>query len=135
MQPKRAIKLILVISTAVTIIACIAVVFPTLLKTHAAQTKPTSPLQDRPRSGLYVVEVSYVSGNCHGSLKAKDPVKLDFKIRQDEYVTWVKRDTHAKAYNVLLEDKSKTIVNNLLEYSNRKPQEIALCLNCHTLPR
>jgi Cytochrome c554 and c-prime len=135
MQPKRAIKLILVISMAVTIIACIAVVFPTLLKTHAAQTKPPAPLQDRPRSGLYVGAVSCGSGNCHGSLKAKDPAKSDFKIRQDEYVTWVKRDTHAKAYNVLLEDKSKNIVNNLLEYSNRKPHEIALCLNCHALPR
>jgi hypothetical protein len=48
---------------------------------------------------------------------------------RSEYNTWVSHDRHARAYEVLFNDRSRTITANL---DPKKPaHENAVCLNCH----
>lgn len=63
------------------------------------------------------------SSGCHGQVAAaSSPVLLN------EYVTWQKYDTHATAYKVLLEPRSRRIARNLgLENAH----EAKICLDCH----
>ncbi|MBL8798320.1 MAG: hypothetical protein JNM56_30780 [Planctomycetia bacterium] len=54
-----------------------------------------------------------------------------------EYTTWASRDRHARAYTVLLEDRSKQIEKNLKRLpslADAKPEENQFCLKCHALP-
>ena len=51
-----------------------------------------------------------------------------------EYTTWVLYDSHAKAYQVLLNDRSRLIKKNLGRLSSAKEaQEDPLCLRCHAM--
>ena len=50
-------------------------------------------------------------------------------VLQNEYLTWHRSDKHARAYAVLLGDRSKEIAKRLnLE---QPPHEAAVCLDCH----
>lgn len=49
-----------------------------------------------------------------------------------EYSTWIAHDPHARAYEVLFNDKSKTIIRNLPNAP--AAHKNALCLNCHVHP-
>lgn len=49
-------------------------------------------------------------------------------LRQDEYFTWQQRDPHARAYAVLLNERSRRIGRVL----GLRPQEAPECLVCHT---
>lgn len=67
---------------------------------------------------------SCAGSTCHG---AAQPWK-NVNILQNEFVTWQRRDKHAKAYNVLLNKESKRIARNL----GLKSAETAdMCLDCH----
>jgi hypothetical protein len=48
-----------------------------------------------------------------------------------EYTTWLLHDPHARAYEVLLSNKSRSIIQNLQLNPNVPAAEQALCLNCH----
>lgn len=67
---------------------------------------------------------SCASSNCHGSAA---PVKGS-EVLQNEFVTWFRHDSHAKAYTVLLNDQSKRIAHNL---SIKSAESEPLCLACH----
>ena len=59
------------------------------------------------------------AASCHNGVKA-------------EYATWVTKDPHSRAFDVLFNTTSVTISKNL----GRVPaHEDALCLNCHVHPR
>jgi hypothetical protein len=61
---------------------------------------------------------------CHGNVAAVGKVVL-----QNEYTTWSRRDAHAQAYAVLLEERSREIATRL---GLREPaHESPLCLDCH----
>ncbi|MEM7544357.1 MAG: multiheme c-type cytochrome [Pseudomonadota bacterium] len=63
------------------------------------------------------------SSGCHGQVaSSSSPVLLN------EYVTWQKYDTHATAYKVLLEPRSKRIAKNL---GLKNAHEAKICLDCH----
>ncbi len=63
------------------------------------------------------------SSGCHGQVaSSSSPVLLN------EYVTWQKYDTHATAYKVLLEPRSKRIAANL---GLPNAHEAKICLDCH----
>jgi hypothetical protein len=49
-----------------------------------------------------------------------------------EYATWITRDGHAKAYEVLFEERSKLIQKHLR--SRAPAHEEQRCLNCHVAP-
>ena len=65
------------------------------------------------------------SSLCHGSIETWK----DSNVLQNEYVTWVRTDKHARAYTVLLNDLSKEIAKKLgLKQPAHKSD---LCLDCH----
>ena len=65
------------------------------------------------------------SSLCHGAV---DSWKRS-NVLQNEYVTWSRRDKHARAYSVLLNDRSKDIMKRL--GLDEPAQSSALCLDCH----
>jgi hypothetical protein len=67
---------------------------------------------------------SCAGSTCHGAV---EPWK-NSTVLQNEYVTWTRRDKHAKAYEVLLNDRSKRIARNLGLPDAHTAQ---LCLDCH----
>jgi hypothetical protein len=50
---------------------------------------------------------------------------------RSEYTTWASHDPHARAYEVLFQPRSRSIVKNLRLGTAKLPHELALCLNCH----
>jgi hypothetical protein len=86
--------------------------------------------------GNYLGVVSCASSSCHGSAKplsgfdAKQNKRVGYAVKQNEYFIWGKQDRHARAYNVLLEERSKIIARNMrLKSAHESP----LCLDCHAL--
>lgn len=65
------------------------------------------------------------SSNCHGSVSPKNSTN----VLQNEYVTWLKHDRHAKAFAVLASEDSQLMAKNL---GLGNPQTEALCLRCHS---
>lgn len=69
---------------------------------------------------------SCASSLCHGAIETW----RDSNVFQNEYVTWSRTDKHARAYTVLLNEKSKAIAKRL---ALPKPaHESDVCLDCHT---
>ncbi len=67
---------------------------------------------------------SCASSNCHGAVAPRDATS----ILQNEYTTWTKHDSHAKAYLSLLNEDSRRIAEHLgIERAENAP----LCLACH----
>lgn len=69
--------------------------------------------------------VSCASSLCHGSIAgwAGSPVT------QNEYVVWSRLDKHARAYNLLLNEKSRRIAANLA--LPQPAHQSKVCLDCH----
>lgn len=69
--------------------------------------------------------VNCANSLCHGSIsewKGSD-------VLQNEYVTWSRLDKHARAYQVLLDERSRKIAN---KFGLRTPaHESKQCLDCH----
>jgi hypothetical protein len=83
-----------------------------------------APLPDEsPLRSLGVA--SCAASTCHG---AAEPWKGS-SVLQTEYHTWLRGDKHARAYAVLLNDRSKAIATKLglKEPAHRS----AICLDCH----
>jgi cytochrome c554/c'-like protein len=74
--------------------------------------------------GVHLGVTSCAGSTCHGAV---EPFKQS-NVMQNEYVTWSQKDRHAKAYKVLLEERSVRIAKNL-GLPNAQTAEI--CLNCH----
>ena len=64
------------------------------------------------------------ASQCHGSAVPGD----GSNVLQNEYVTWTQDDPHAKSYEVLSNDLSRSIAARLGLSSAR---EADVCLNCH----
>jgi hypothetical protein len=78
----------------------------------------------RPDGFRFTGAGSCSSSNCHGGISPR----TDKRVRQDEYSIWVVKDKHAKAYDVLLNDRSRRVAKNL---KLDKPESKAKCLDCH----
>ena len=68
--------------------------------------------------------------DCHGSVVPKEPAE-DIRIHRNEYYTWLKRDKHARAYEVLLKERSLRIAQNLKLLTG--PEQSERCLSCHAI--
>jgi hypothetical protein len=68
---------------------------------------------------------SCAGSTCHGAVT---PWK-DSNVLQNEYVTWTRQDKHAKAFEVLHNEKSKRIAANL---GLPNAHTAKVCLDCHT---
>ena len=69
---------------------------------------------------------SCASSLCHGAIETWK----DSHVLQNEYVTWSRSDKHARAYAVLLSDRSKEIAKKLALPEPAHKSD--LCLDCHT---
>ncbi len=69
--------------------------------------------------------VTCASSLCHGSVK----LWKDSNVLQNEYLTWSRIDKHARAYNVLLNERSQRIAKNL--GLSQPAHEAKICLDCH----
>jgi hypothetical protein len=67
---------------------------------------------------------------CHGGLDARTPSDGQ-TILQNEYPKWLMHDRHATAYEVLFDERSKRIAQNL---GIGQAHESVRCLACHTNP-
>ena len=75
--------------------------------------------------GHYIGVASCVNSGCHG---ATHPLNAN-RVLQNEYYTWLNRDRHARAYNILYNERSARIAKNMrLKQAAYKE---AVCLNCH----
>lgn len=78
---------------------------------------------------------------CHGK-SAPDPLpssaygtEKDFDRWQSSYTVWKGHDRHARAYAVLLDERSERIIRNLSGgHAHTRAHEDARCLACHTNP-
>jgi hypothetical protein len=81
--------------------------------------------------GVHVGVATCASNNCHGKADPPTDAQLGqpgFPIRQNEYLIWIQRDKHAKAYEVLKEERGERIARNL---GLPNAENAALCLDCH----
>ena len=102
-------------------LAVAAVAAISLWLSASAGAQPALPISDRDAH----MGVATCSGStCHGAVAAMPGIG----IMQNEFVTWQRRDKHAEAYKVLLNERSKRIARNLgLENAHTAP----ICLDCH----
>jgi hypothetical protein len=63
---------------------------------------------------------------CHGAVETWK----DSSVYQNEYITWSRSDKHARAYTVLLNDRSKEIAKKLGLPAPAHKSDV--CLDCHT---
>jgi hypothetical protein len=69
--------------------------------------------------------VTCASSLCHGTIK----LWKGSNVLQNEYLTWSRIDKHARAYNILLNERSQRIAKNL---GLKQPaHEAKICLDCH----
>lgn len=67
---------------------------------------------------------SCAGSTCHGAIQPWQ----GSRVLQNEFITWQRNDKHAKAYQILLNDRSKRIAHNLgLEAAHTAK----VCLDCH----
>ena len=93
----------------------------------AAASLALMPLGARAQDATKAIRLGVTTcagSTCHGSVQpwAKSTVL------QNEYLTWQRKDRHAKAYEMLLNEQSKRIARNLgLEAAHTAD----VCLDCH----
>lgn len=97
-----------------------------MLSIHAAAAQAESPLPYQ-SSDSHLGVASCAGSTCHGST-----IPRQSNVEQDEYLVWSGDeypDKHASAYEVLFNDQSNRIAENLgLESAH----EAQICLDCHT---
>jgi hypothetical protein len=69
---------------------------------------------------------------CHGAMQSNRRTVANAKVQLNEYTTWIERDKHANAYQVLLGDRSRAIAARLAD--GIAPETNARCLACHSTP-
>lgn len=90
----------------------------------SAPSAPTLPQQD---GQTHVGARSCAGSSCHGATQSWQRWQ-DSDVQQNEYVTWQRHDKHAMAYEVLLNERSQKMAENLgLESAHTAD----LCLDCH----
>ena len=100
---------------------CIAAAWGMLAAPEAAGQATPVPFMDK---DVHMGVATCAGSTCHGAVEPLPGIG----VQQDEFITWQRHDKHAKAYEVLLNDRSKRIARNLgLKSAHTAP----LCLDCH----
>jgi hypothetical protein len=103
-----------------------AVVVGPLLFAVADLSNPARAQAPAAVTAKYVGAGSCAASACHGGVQPR----LDSRIQQNEYSTWVVKDQHAKAHSVLGSPVSQRIARILkLGRADTSPR----CLACHAL--
>ncbi len=85
---------------------------------------PQPGLTENAGGSTYRGVASCASSNCHGSMS---PRKTS-AVLQNEYITWLKKDSHSQAWKTLLSPESKRIAWQL---GIENPAQDKTCLQCH----
>ncbi len=100
-------------------------VLGSVLRTSAGQTA------ESPADGVrYQGVASCAASGCHHG-------NGNPGTKGSEYTTWLLRDPHSRAYEVLLGERSRRIekeLKRLPDLASAHPEQSALCLNCHVAP-
>lgn len=91
-----------------------------MLALGSAESRAQTP----PADGIHLGVASCAGSTCHGAVQRLKGAS----VAQDEYITWSRKDKHAKAYSILLEDRSIRIARNLGLPDAKSAQ---ICLDCH----
>ena len=86
----------------------------------ASAQAPLPRLDDRDHLGV----ATCAGSTCHGSAEPLEAAD----VLQNEYLTWHRRDAHARAWAVLRSDRSQRIADRL---GLGPAQEADACLDCH----
>jgi len=78
---------------------------------------------------LYLGAESCGASTCHGSATPRNAPRTG--IRQTEYAQWLNNDKHAKAFEVLLKERSLLMAKNLK--MTEPPAKSERCVVCHSL--
>ena len=78
------------------------------------------------QEGQFIGVASCANSGCHGSTL---PLQSS-RVLQNEYYTWLNSDRHARAYNVLFNERSARIARNM--HLRRKAYQEPACLDCHS---
>lgn len=81
--------------------------------------------QDAPPGDVHLGVASCAGNNCHGAV---EPFKTS-RVAQNEYLVWVQKDKHSKAFAALQGERGRRIAANL---GLADAEHAELCLNCHT---
>lgn len=104
---------------AVGLFALAGAVSPALAQ--SATSNPPVPLVDK---DIHMGIATCAGSTCHGAVESWQGVQ----VLQNEFITWQRKDQHAKAYQVLLNEQSQRIARNLgLENAHTAD----ICLDCH----
>ncbi len=103
------------------ILGFMAAVIYVVLSLGALAAEAPLPIADRDsHMGVF----SCAGSTCHGAVQPWQ----NANILQNEYITWQRKDKHAKAYQVLLNERSKRIARNL---GLKSAHTAKICLDCH----
>jgi hypothetical protein len=104
------------------------ILFVLMTAAVAIAQQPSNPAIQQPASvpGHYEGVASCVNSGCHGSTEPLNAAH----ILQNEYYTWLTRDRHAQAYNILFNERSARVARNM-RLKGKAYQE-NVCLDCHT---
>ena len=75
---------------------------------------------------MHLGVASCAGSNCHGSTSAEPPSQ---GVLHNEYLTWQRKDAHARAYRDLLAPRALAIGRRL---GISEPAQSETCLDCHT---
>jgi hypothetical protein len=89
---------------------------------HAAAPADKALPYQLPNKHLGVATCS--SSVCHGNVKSTS----NYEVQLNEYVTWSHNDSHAKAYSVLLNERSRVMAAKL---GLPNAHTAKICLDCH----
>src|SRR5665213_1921705 len=110
-----------------TVLACSVVAgwaWQATAQAPAAQAPAAQVPAAPPADGAHLGVSSCAGSTCHGAVERLK----GSHVVQNEYIIWSRKDKHAQAYTVLLEDRSLRIAHNLgLADARTAP----LCLDCH----
>lgn len=95
---------------------------------QATATAPSTavPAPTVAKPGLYLGVATCANSGCHGSTQ---PLNAS-RVLQNEYYSWLNRDRHAQAYNVLFNDRSARIARNMRLKGKAYREKV--CLDCHS---
>lgn len=98
---------------------------PAATEAPAASDSSTMGKAASPQDDLHLGVASCAGSNCHGAARPYQ----NSSVVQNEYTIWNREDPHAKAYAILLNDRSKRIARNL--GLPKPPEASKICLDCH----
>lgn len=104
--------------------SCAGLLASVLLALAASVAMAADPPLPQYGADTHLGVASCAGSTCHGAIQ---PWKQS-TVLQNEYVVWQRSDKHAKAYEVLLNERSKRIARNL---GLNDAHTADICLDCH----